>query len=313
MRSLRSHNLIPFTIASLSLTLPAHPQLNLRYYDGRELGLLLSQWGCTSCDDIAADIDGDCDVDIDDLAIFISLWGSIQPRLDYSRCPEPAWRPPTGEPVPDYDFGWATVTHPFNRTYEGFGDSPPRSFPGFGRVDYEYRIATTEVTAEQYLEFLNAYKPFAEDPTDSELLGPLVFDFTVVGTNELVYSILPGWEQAPTPMSWRMAARYCNWLHNNKAHEAWAFESGVYDTSTFTAYVDPDTGKIVINDQPTRSDGARFWIPNLDEWTKAAHYDPHKHGENQPGYWLFPTSSDEPPIPDLPENGGETSSGLREG
>ncbi|MHC4975523.1 MAG: hypothetical protein ACYTF7_02820, partial [Planctomycetota bacterium] len=38
-----------------------------------------------------------------------------------------------------------------------------------------------------------------------------------------------------------------------------------------------------------------------------------KHGENQPGYWLFPTSSDEPPIPDLPENGGETSSGLREG
>ncbi|MBX3404794.1 MAG: hypothetical protein KF699_15400 [Phycisphaeraceae bacterium] len=31
----------------------------------------------------------------------------------------------------------------------------------------------------------------------------------------------------------------------------------------------------------------------MDEWIKAAHYDPHRYGQNQGGYWLFSNSTDE--------------------
>ncbi len=89
-------------------------------------------------------------------------------------------------------------------------------------------------------------------------------------------------------MSWRIAARYVNWLHNGKKDSQEAFESGVYDTSTFTE--NPDGS---FNDQITHSLGAAFWIPTLDEWLKAVYYDPTLNG-NTGGWWEQPGSSDDP-------------------
>lgn len=105
-------------------------------------------------------------------------------------------------------------------------------------------------------------------------------------------------------MSWEYAARYVNWLHNGKVNEAWAFDDGVYDTSTFTQNADG-----TYNHQLAHDPDARFWIPTQDEWMKAAYWDPNKHN-GEGGYWLFPNSSDTESIPGLlPEDGGERNAG----
>lgn len=95
-----------------------------------------------------------------------------------------------------------------------------------------------------------------------------------------------------------MAARFANWLHNGKADEKAAFESGAYDTSTF--YWD-DSYQHQVSHDP----GTGFWIPTLDEFTKAAYWDPDKNG-GEGGYSLNPDGGDETLIAALPQDGGET-------
>src|SRR5690606_20365357 len=77
------------------------------------------------------------------------------------------------------------------------------------------------------------------------------------------------------------------------------------DTSTF--HTNPDG---TITDQPTRSPGARFWIPSFDEWVKGGYYDPDRYGEGEPGYWLHPGRSQTPLVSGLPWEGGETNGGV---
>jgi hypothetical protein len=92
---------------------------------------------------------------------------------------------------------------------------------------------------------------------------------------------------------------YCNWLHNDRATGTWALQNGAYDTSTFT-----NNPNNTFNDQHTRSPGAKFWIPSLDEWIKAAHYDPNRHGPGAGGWWMYANSSDTPPVYAPPPAGG---------
>ncbi|MEL7483030.1 MAG: SUMF1/EgtB/PvdO family nonheme iron enzyme [Planctomycetota bacterium] len=117
----------------------------------------------------------------------------------------------------------------------------------------------------------------------------------------------PGGEMLPVGgISWQNAAIYMNWLHNGKGTQAADFMSGAYDVSTFGRDpADPSS----FTDQTTRSPGARYWIPSLDEWTKAAHWDPNKNGSGQGGYWEFNNASDTQPVPGLP-GVGETTADL---
>ena len=57
-----------------------------------------------------------------------------------------------------------------------------------------------------------------------------------------------------------------------------------------------------------REPGARFFLLNQDEWTKAVYYDPDRFGEGQGGYWRYPDGSDTPLIPGAP-GVGQTSGG----
>ncbi|MCC5823485.1 MAG: PEP-CTERM sorting domain-containing protein [Phycisphaerales bacterium] len=208
--------------------------------------------------------------------------------------------------VPDYDFQWATIGDPGNRAAtqaEAPGFYNASGVPFFnepGRVDYTYRMATTEVTNAQYLEFLNAYAPHYDGSfIDSRLTGAYIFyspsaDKFIIGTDM---------ENRATRVTWRMAARYTNWLHNGKGTDAAAFETGVYDTSTFGR--DPDTNQLT--DQRERSSDATFWIPSVSEWTKAMYWDPNKGPDG--GYWLYHNGSDWPGIYDLPQNGGTSNAG----
>ena len=88
---------------------------------------------------------------------------------------------------------------------------------------------------------------------------------------------------------------YCNWLHNGQGAEEWTIRDGAYDTSTFFTRTDG-----TLADQGTHHPAARFWIPTLDEWIKAAHYDPDRMGPGEGGWWMYSNRSDSPPIPGIP-------------
>lgn len=213
--------------------------------------------------------------------------------------------------VPDYGFTWATVTHAGNRPASPDKAPqfyPPHSEPAFvrGRVDYEYRIATTEVTVSQWLEFVQAYGPYYTGfRANSSFTGPYIVPTPLDPSEPAGYVARPGTENWATTMNWHMAARYVNWLHNGKAPQQEAFESGVYDASLLVQ--NPD-GTWPI--PPARSADARFWIPSIDEWTKAVHYDPNHYGDGLEGYWLRPNGSNDPLIPGYPDQGGQTLAGL---
>ncbi len=209
-------------------------------------------------------------------------------------------------PSDDYDFDFVTIGDPGNRATlpeEGnplFVDSHvPR-----GSVGYVYRMATTEVTVGQHFEFVQAYAPRYFELTGDTIASPDFTGFSISAGFSGTF-IRPGISpDRPTTMSWEYAARYVNWLHNGKADSVEAFETGVYDTSTFTQ--NPDG---TYNHQESHAPNARFWLPTRDEWIKAGYWDPEKN-EGEGGYWLFPNSSDIESVPGLlPEEGGERNAG----
>ena len=164
--------------------------------------------------------------------------------------------------------------------------------PNMGRVDYTFSIGRTHLTKGQWTAFLNAYAPF------HEAAGGVRGDHTMAtgywwnpNTSQPAnYHPNHGDEGGAHIMSWHMAARFANWLHHgapeaSKASHA-TFSTGAYETSTFGQTATLPNGTIVYTEQWRRSEGARFWIPSLDEWIKAAHYDPDRYGEGQEGYWL---------------------------
>jgi hypothetical protein len=44
-----------------------------------------------------------------------------------------------------------------------------------------------------------------------------------------------------------------------------------------------------------RNANAKSWMPNDNEWYKAAYYDPNKNGPGSGSYWLYPTNSNTAP------------------
>ena len=204
-------------------------------------------------------------------------------------------------PGPDYGYQWATVGDAGNRDVsqaelDAWGPHPNGvSFTG-GGVDYEYRMAKHEVTTAQWFEFVEAAWP---------VVGSIPFERDRLAGGTLAFSggqwFMLGDPMRPAAPHWTWAARYCNWLHNGKGTDPASWESGVYDASTF--YEDEDG---VPQHDLTRAPGAKFFLPTLDEWKKAGHWDPEKNG-GEGGYWLYPHGSDEPPVPGYPEDGGETS------
>lgn len=215
---------------------------------------------------------------------------------------------PARAQIPDYDFQWSVVGSPGNAPYTG--PSAGNLATNRGSVSSVFRIAALEVSTAQWLEFANAVGPLGEtfrigdgpiggyepDPTYS---GP--------GSRYRLKGIADAGRLPVYGISWLNAARYCNWLHNNKDISLAALTTGAYDTTTFG--VNASTGGRT--DALARLPGARFWIPTLDEWMKAAHYDPEKNGPNAPGWWTFPNMSDSAPIAGLPgASGAQTNAGL---
>jgi hypothetical protein len=235
--------------------------------------------------------------------------------------------PPAGVQVTsEYGIEFSTVCSPGNSGYpvstiNWTGVQNERQ--GRGVVDYQFRIARTEVTTGQWLEFLNTFAPrpmpaniralVGGSPNRNFIGGPswwgagsIEYD-PIAGTERYALYDIPNAADVPVwGISWRMAAMYCNWLHNDKSSEWTALTSGAYDAGTWT--FNNITG---YRDDLNHLPGARFYIPSLDEWGKAAFYDPNRYGQGQGGWWNRTDSSDDLPTPGFPgEPGATTSAGI---
>jgi len=197
---------------------------------------------------------------------------------------------------------WVTVGAPGNAAYPGDKYGP---LAGRGSVPYEYRIGRLEVTTGQWLEFVNTFINRTASGSD---FGDATFWGARRDLSGHRFELMPGFDNAALipvyGISWRSAAMYANWLHNAKSSDLAAIASGAYDISTFSTNADG-----TFNDQLTHSPGAKYWIPTLDEWIKAAHYDPARYGPGQPGWWEYANSSDVPPVSGLP-GVGDTATGI---
>lgn len=170
---------------------------------------------------------------------------------------------------------------------------------GRGRVDHVYRIGKYNVTIGQYAAFLNAvaqsdtYKLY--DPnmaTDLNSAGIMRFG----NSGTYTYIVMDnGGNSANRPITyvtWYDAARFANWMANNQPkgnQNSKTTENGAYNLNGAMS------GNAVIKNKinPNTGKAPSYYIPNYDEWYKAAYYSPTKNGTG--GYYLYATESDVAP------------------
>jgi len=123
-------------------------------------------------------------------------------------------------------------------------------------------------------------------------LGITLIDMLPFGGN--------GANRPATGISWNEAARYVNWLNTSKGFSpAYKFatqpgDSGYSSNANIQLWQAGDPGYNAAN--VFRNSRARYFLPSMDEWYKAAYYDPNANG-GVGGYWNFPTGSDSAPTP----------------
>jgi formylglycine-generating enzyme required for sulfatase activity len=185
---------------------------------------------------------------------------------------------------------------------------------GYGGVNYTYCISKQEVTNTQYVEFLNAVA--ASDPNGtysikmgSDTQGGIIRSGV---DGHYTYSIKPNavghghdggdysYTNKPvTFVSFFNAMRFVNWLENGQP-------TGGQDSST------TEDGTYTIEDgiRENRKSGAIYFIPNEDEWYKAAY---HKNDGVTGNYWDYPASTNMMPDNNLPSSDTGNSANYRDG
>jgi len=164
---------------------------------------------------------------------------------------------------------------------------------GGGSVPYAFRMGKTEITNTQYIAFLNAVA--ASDPyglydtnmvsstqggiTRHGLAGGYTYDVRSTANGTYTYADKPA-----VHIDWFDALRFANWLDNGQ---------GGPDTTEDGAYTLLGGTPVPSNAESiTRNADARWWIPNDNEWYKAAYYDADGGGGV---YYDYPTGTDDVP------------------
>ena len=170
---------------------------------------------------------------------------------------------------------------------------------GYGSVSYVYWIGKYEVTNSQYCEFLNAVAAVdTYELYNPDMAGGVWDSGGIVRADSrwgYRYSVKAGRGNNPVNyVSWYDAQRFANWLHNGQPvgpQDATTTEDGAYTFSGATS-VGP------------RNPEAKVFLPNEDEWYKAAYY---KAGSTDAGYWDYATQSDTQPSLDAPPGGNNSA------
>lgn len=161
------------------------------------------------------------------------------------------------------------------RDFVTIGDAAnrPDYKTGRGCVAYEYDLAKCQISNSDWCDFLNIIgeaaaidrKLFHHD-MEKGVLGGLCR----TSDAGMPFRAKPGWEKKPLVyVSYPSLLKYCNWCMTGK------LDDGAYDLATMP---------------PRRREGAIYFLPNADEWYKAAYWDPKKRC-----YYRYPTGSDAEP------------------
>lgn len=144
-----------------------------------------------------------------------------------------------------------------------------------GKVEHAYRIGKHEIS-EDMIDKANA-------------LGGLGITKDARGA-----------DKPATHVNWNEAARFVNWLNTISGFPP------AYKFSTQPGGIDYDVNANIELWQPGdagydannlfRNGRAHYFLPNADEWYKAAFYDPTANSGTG-GYWDFPTSINAPMLP----------------
>ena len=137
----------------------------------------------------------------------------------------------------------------------------------FGSVGYDFRMAKYEIS-ESMMDVANSNGD----------LGISYFPFRQGGW---------GPNKPVSGLSWLDAAGFVNWLNSSTGHTpAYKFSPN----GTFQLWQLEDAG--YDSENPYRNRLSRYFLPSLDEWYKAAFYDPDVED-----YYAYATGSDTVPSP----------------
>jgi formylglycine-generating enzyme len=175
---------------------------------------------------------------------------------------------------------------------------------GVGSVANSFRMGATEITNAQYRDFLNAVAmsdPYGlYDPSMGAFSWGGIFRNGSPGsyTYDVKTPALGGtytYDNKPVVyVSSSDAMRLANWLHNGQptgVENASATEVGAYTLNGAVTNI----ALAAI----TRNPGARWWLPNEDEWYKAAY---HKNDGVTGNYWDYPTGANSVPDSNPPSS-----------
>ncbi len=190
---------------------------------------------------------------------------------------------------------------------------------GFGGVTNNFQISTYQTTAAQYALFLNAVTPTGnryELYDDRMASDPDVACITYNPDELPHYKPIPGREDLPiTYVDLCCAVRFCNWMsHGCPSIDPTAgitiFTESITETGAYTIHSNQDSLGMITS-QIEEMPNAPVFIPNENQWYKAAYYhhdtgkiitydpdDPIVSVQNQGSfkYWNYPTQSMSAPL-----------------
>ena len=144
-----------------------------------------------------------------------------------------------------------------------------------GSVDYNFNIGKYEVSRDMVIKAITS--------------GALQID--LADMTFWAGSAANGSRRPASGITWLEAARFVNWLNTNQGYSP-AYKFG--SDGLFRLWQPGDPGYNIRN--LFRNSNAYYFIPTVDEWYKAAFYDPQKNSGSG-GYWKYSTGSDNAPVP----------------
>jgi hypothetical protein len=141
-----------------------------------------------------------------------------------------------------------------------------------GVVDNMYRIGKYEVTNKQYCRFLNIVaKNNDRGLYDSRMSSSPVGGISRIFDAEYTYTVKPNMDNKPVVfVSYLSVIRFINWLHNGASTSI--AESNIDYSLDIGAYTIIPIGTDSYN--VVQSSYRKYWLPNLNEWHKAAYFEP---------------------------------------
>jgi len=162
-----------------------------------------------------------------------------------------------------FEIEFVTIGNPGNPD-DTTGDPNPA-----GKVDYTYRISKYEIS-EAMIDAANAE-----------------------GSLGLTKEVTLGPNKPATGISWLEAATFANWLNTSQGHQAAYNIDGNGNFGLWSSGEAWQRG----GENLFRHKHTVYFLPSVDEWYKAAYYDPDLNG-GAGGYWNFPTVNTFPiPVP----------------